>query len=46
MKVYELIELLKQQPQMKDVYLDDDKYVNHIEKVEHDSQDYVIIRPR
>lgn len=46
MKVYELIELLKQQPQFKDVKLDDGKYVNDVDTVELDGRDYVIIRPQ
>lgn len=45
MKVYELIELLKKQPQLSDVLIDDGKYVNQISEVEHDDRDYVIIRP-
>ena len=46
MKVYELIELLKQMPQFKTVKLDDGEYVNDVDFVELDDRDYVIIRPK
>jgi hypothetical protein len=45
MKVYELIELLKKQPQYNVVKLDDGEYVNDVKEVEADARDYVIIRP-
>jgi sporulation protein YlmC with PRC-barrel domain len=45
MKVYELIELLKEMPQFNTVYLDDGKYLNGVEDVELDDRKYVIIRP-
>jgi hypothetical protein len=45
MKVYELIDLLKQMPQFNTVYLDDGEYVNDVKEVELDGRKYVIIRP-
>jgi hypothetical protein len=45
MKVYELIEQLKQMPQFNVVKLDDGQYVNDVEEVELDERGYVIIRP-
>jgi hypothetical protein len=46
MRVYELIELLKKQPQYNVVKIDDGEYVNDVKLVECDSRDYVIIRPK
>ncbi|EWG08601.1 hypothetical protein LG291_26805 (plasmid) [Cytobacillus firmus] len=46
MKVYELIELLKEMPQFNVVKLNDEEYVNDVEEVELDDRDYIIIRPR
>ena len=46
MKVYQLIELLKQMPQYNVVKLDDGKYVNDVDEVELDDREYVIIRPK
>jgi len=45
MKVYQLIELLKEMPQYNEVKIDDREYVNDIEQVELDEREYVIIRP-
>jgi hypothetical protein len=45
MKVYELIELLKKEPQFNTVKIDDGEYANDVEKVESDERDYTIIRP-
>jgi len=44
MKVYQLINLLKEMPQHLDVKTDDGKYVHDPSTVEKDSRDYVIIR--
>jgi hypothetical protein len=45
MKVYELIEKLKKEPQFNDVKIDDGEYVNDVSEVETDERDYTIIRP-
>lgn len=45
MKVYELIKLLEEMPQFNTVFIDDGEYVNHIDEVELDDRNYVIIRP-
>lgn len=46
MKVYELIEQLKNMPQFNDIKLDDGQYINDIKEVELDEREYVIIRPK
>lgn len=46
MKVYELIEQLKNMPQFHDIKLDDGQYINDIKEVELDEREYVIIRPK